>query len=120
MKQVKTQEAPCVGYDLRPVVVAADLEELRGPLSGQWRLPLHLDSSAQALYDFAEHSDRRQAYQLVLLEAAEPADLSRWIDAGELLRLWPELYLPRAVRRAWQARHPELEQAGAGPLVPQL
>ena len=117
---METQEAPYVGYGLRPVVVAADLEELRGPLSGQWRLPLHLDSSARALYDFAEPSDRRQAYQLVLLEAADPADLSCWLDAGELLRLWPELYLPRGVRGAWQARHPELDRVGAGPLVPQL
>ena len=55
----------------------------------------------------------------MLLEAASEADLEQWLDGDELLRLWPELYLPRQVRAAWQSRAAELAGAGAGPRVPQ-
>ncbi len=36
--------SPFSGYALRPVVVAPDLDMLRGPLRGRRQLPLHLDS----------------------------------------------------------------------------
>lgn len=111
---------PGTGYALRRVVVAPDLAALCGPLTGRLRLPLHLDASARAVYDFADPDEREEAYQLVLLEAASPADHERWLDGEELVRLWPELYLPRVVRSAWQAQHPALARAGAGPRVPQL
>ncbi len=104
---------------LRQVVVASDLHALRGPLQGQRRLPLHLDSSARPFYDFASPRDRAHAYQLVLLEAIGVADLEHWLQHEELLRLWPELYLPRHVRAAWQSQHPGLAEIGAGPHVPQ-
>jgi hypothetical protein len=111
---------PGTGYALRHVVVAPDLTALRGPLAGRWQLPLHLDASARAIFDFAAAADREQAYHLVLLEAGTVADLEQWLHGGELLRLWPELYLPRVVRTAWQDRHPALAGVGAGPHVPQL
>jgi hypothetical protein len=109
---------PFSGYALRRVVVAPDLHALRGPLQGRRQLPLHLDSSARLFYDFASPRDRATAYQLVLLEAIEAADLQRWLQHDELLRLWPELYLPRHVRAAWQDQHPMLAGIGAGPRVP--
>lgn len=62
--------------------------------------------------------DRKEAYQLVLLEAADVAD--QWLQRTQLLELWVERYLPRAVRAAWQSAHPALAQIGAGPYVPQL
>ena len=111
---------PFSGYALRRVVVAPDLHALRAPLRGQRQLPLHLDSSARRFYDFGSARDRAQAYQLVLLEALEVADLEQWLQHAELLRLWPELYLPRKVRAAWQREHPILASIGAGPHVPQL
>ncbi len=34
---------------------------LRGPLNGRWQLPLHLDASARAVYDFADaDADERE------------------------------------------------------------
>lgn len=108
------------GYALRHVMVAPDLTALRGPLAGRWQLPLHLDASARTVFDFGVGADREQAYQLVLLEAGTVPDLEQWLDGSELLRLWPELYLPRVVRAAWQDRHPALARVGAGPHVPQL
>ena len=122
MNEVRTIGAgpiPGTGYALRPVVVASDLTALHGPLQGHWQLPLHLDASARPVLDFADAGDREEAYQLVLLEAASEGDLEQWLDRDELIRLWPELYLPRTVRAAWQSRHDVLARAGAGPRVPQ-
>ena len=118
--QSETSPEPFVGYALRPVIVADDLRTLRGPLTGRWQLRLHVDSSARTVFDFAVERDRQEAYQLVLLEAMWPSDVQQWLDGAELTRLWPELYLPRVVRAAWQAEHPTLALAGAGPHVPQL
>jgi hypothetical protein len=70
------------------------------------------------LYDFGSARDLARAYQLVLLEAVDATDLEQWLDRAELLRLWPELYLPRRVRAAWQDAHPTLARIGAGPHVP--
>lgn len=111
---------PGTGFALRRVVVAPGLDSLRGPLTGRRQLPLHLDASARAAFDFSVAADREQAYQLVLLEAGTVSDLEHWLDGDELLRLWPDLYLPRVVRAAWQDRHPALACVGAGPHVPQL
>lgn len=60
------------------------------------------------------------AYRVVLLKAGSPLDHEQWLDRDELLRLWPDLYLPRVVRAAWQVEHPVLARIGAGPQVPQL
>jgi hypothetical protein len=111
---------PFSGYALRRVTVAADLDALRGPRQGRFRLPLHLDASARALYDFTSRSDRELAYRLVLLEAGSSTDHEQWLDQDDLLGLWSGLYLPRSVRTAWQSEHPVLAQIGAGPLVPQV
>lgn len=109
-----------MGYALRRVAVAPDLDSLRGPLHGRWQLPLHIDASSRSVYDFGSRGGRELAYQLVLLEAGSRLDHEQWLDRDELLRLWPELYLPRVVRAAWQAEHAVLAQIGAGPRVPQL
>jgi hypothetical protein len=108
------------GFALRQVILAPALAALRGPLTGRRQLPLHLDASARAVFDFSVAADREQAYQLVLLEAGTVSDLEQWLDGDELLRLWPDLYLPRGLRAAWRDRHPELAPVGAGPHVPQL
>lgn len=101
------------GRALRTVAVADDLDELRGPLTGRYRLPLHLDASARHLYDFADHQWRELAYRTVLMEAGSAADLADWLDRQTLLALWPQLYLPAFVRQAWERRHPQLADAGA-------
>lgn len=120
MTEPSISTPPFNGYALRGVVVAPDLDALHGPLDGRHQLPLHLDSSARAVYDFASASDRTHAYQLVLLEAGSIADLKQWLQYQELLHLWPVLYLPRVVRAAWQQQHATLNRIGTGPHVPQL
>ena len=71
------------------------------------------------MYDFGSPAERELAYQFVLLEAGSRLDHEQWLDRDELLRLWPELYLPRVVRAAWPAEHAVLARIGAGPRVPQ-
>lgn len=106
------------GRASRPVVVVQDLHELHGPLDGKHRLPLRLDASARPLYDFADPQRRDLAYRTVLMEACSVSDLTDWLDRKALLTMWPELYLPKNVRAAWENRHPELVRLGAGPHVP--
>ncbi len=64
-------------------------------------------------------ADRKVAYQLVLLEAADVTDHEQWRQSTQLLELWSELYLPRTVRAAWQSAHADLARIGAGPHVQQ-
>ena len=56
---------PGGGYALRAVVVADSLDDLRGPLHGEVRLPLHLDASARQMYDLDQDYFRRLAYRMV-------------------------------------------------------
>lgn len=106
------------GYALRSVAVAEDLDELDGPLDGIHQLPLHLDSSAREDFDFGDPHRRELAYRIVLLEAGSVTDLQRWLSRDQLVAMWPDLYLPRVVRAAWQRRHPVLAEAGASPGIP--
>ena len=47
-------------------------------------------------------------------EAATADDLSAYLDEATLLQLWPSMWLPAAVRQAWEERFPELaERRGA-------
>lgn len=50
---------------------------------------------------------------------SDPSFLARR-RAGPERRVWPESYLPRTVRAAWQDAHTVLPSIGAGPHIPQL
>ena len=103
------------GYALRGVVVADDLDSLRGPIQGRFRLPIHLEASARGVYDFGDESDRRLAYEIVLEEACSPQDLATWLEREALIAAWSALYLPRVVRDAWESRHPVLREGVSWP-----
>jgi hypothetical protein len=95
-------------------VVAADLGDLRGPDSGTVVLPLRLFWSLPGYrFDLADRDMRLWLYQTVLREAVAPGDLVSYLDRGLLTELWPELYLPRGVRRAWEDRFPQLRASAA-------
>jgi hypothetical protein len=104
-------------YQARPgrrAVVAADLADLRGPASGLVELPLRLFWSLPGhRFDLGDKDMRLWLYQTVLREAIRPADLSGYLDRDLLIELWPDLYLPRGVRLAWEDRHPVLRAAAA-------
>jgi len=98
----------------RRALVAAELDSLRGPASGQVQLPLRLFwSLPDHQFDLDDPDPRRWYYETVLREASRPDDLTAYLDGVTLVRLWPELYLPKGVRRAWEERHPSLRAAVA-------
>jgi hypothetical protein len=104
-------------YQARPgrrVIVVTDLASLRGPVSGTVELPLRLYwSSPDHTFDLDKPFMRRWFYQTVLREAARPEDLTSYLDRDTLIVLWPELFLPKGVRRAWEEHHPVLRNAAA-------
>ena len=92
----------------KPVVVPVRLDLLGGPTTGVVHLPRHLKWSGNADYDLSEPGRIVDLYRAVINEAATPTDLHTYLDQGTLVRLWPMMWLPVAVREAWQARFPDL------------
>ena len=90
--------------DQRHYVVAANLDDLRGPISGTVTLDHRLDWSGDSTYDLDDPGDLQVMYQTVLNQAATVDDLCRWLDGATLRRVWPELWLPARIRALWQAR----------------
>lgn len=96
----------------RPVLVIDSLASLRGPVRGAVELPLQLFwSASDRSFDLGKPYMARSMYETVLGEAASARDLADWLDRDTLIRLWPDLFLPRPVRRAWEERHPVLGTA---------
>jgi len=106
-------------YESRPgrhAVVAASLADLRGPAEGIVELPIWLYwSSPDHTFDLGDPDMRRWLYQIVLREASRLEDLTAYLDGDTLVALWPDLYLPKGVRQAWEDRHPVLRAAAAAP-----
>ena len=106
-------------YESRPgrrAVVAASLADLRGPAEGTVELPIWLFwSSPDHTFDLGDQDMRRWLYQTVLREANRPEDLTAYLDGDTLIALWPNLDLPKGVRRAWEEQHPALRAAAATP-----
>jgi hypothetical protein len=106
-------------YQARPgrrVLVIRDLADLRGPASGRVTLPLRLFwSPAGRMFDLDDPFMLRSVYQIVLGEAIRAGELTAYLNHDRLLAVWPDLYLPRGVRRAWEELHPALRRAAAAP-----
>jgi hypothetical protein len=98
----------------RAVLVAADLADLQGPGGGTVELPLRLFWSApDRRFDLSDPDELRSMYEKVLREAIRAEDLTGFLNGSTLLAVWPDLFLPRDVRRAWEDRHPVLRRAAA-------
>lgn len=94
----------------RAVVVADCLDGLNGPEHGPVELPIWLFWFPDRRFDLDEPGMLPWMYQIVLREARRPEDLG-YLNGGRLISLWPDLYLPRDVREAWEERHPVLRAA---------
>ena len=108
-----TTQAP---YEARPgrgVLVAGDLADLRGPVAGTVELPLWLFWYPDRAFDLDDLATLRWMYQIVLREASRPEDLTSFLNGDTLVALWPDLFLPRAIRQAWEERHSVLLSASA-------
>lgn len=105
--------APELARPGRHALVALDLGELQGPVDGTVTLPLQLWwSGASSDFDLDEPGILEMVYRTVLREAACPDDLSQFLNGDKLVEVWPSLWLPRGVRRAWEDSHPALAQSG--------
>ena len=109
-----TRDAPVVllARPHRPVLVAGTLTELTGPTEGLVELPLRLWWGPRGTFDLAEPTMLAWMYENVLREAIRIGELRSYVHGPTLVRVWPQLNLPRAVRAAWEARHPRLRRAG--------
>jgi len=108
-------DATRVRYESRPgryAAVAASLADLKGPTEGTVELPLWLFwSSPDRTFDLSKPYMLRSMYETVLGEASHLEDLTTYLDGDTLIALWPDLYLPKGVRQAWEDRHPVLRAA---------
>jgi hypothetical protein len=96
------------------VLVAADLADLRGPAEGIAELPLRLFWSApDRRFDLGDLDMLRSMYEKVLRGAIRMDELTTYLNGGRLVAVWPDLFLPRDVRRAWEDQHPVLRRAAA-------
>ena len=86
----------------RPVALPDDMDSVdRVPETGLVDLPLHVFWSGPGRrWDLDDKRQKAQVYELVLTEGTEE-DVRRFIDVDELVRLWPDLWLPSYVRKAW-------------------
>ena len=107
---------PRAPYQARPgrtALVVTDLADLLGPTTGTVELPLRLFWYPDRTFDLDEPGMLRWMYQTVLREATRPEDLTTFLNGDALVALWPDLFLPKGVRRAWEDRHPALRAAAA-------
>ncbi|MFB9238266.1 hypothetical protein ACFFWC_22365 [Plantactinospora siamensis] len=94
----------------RVALVARTLAELRGPVSGSIELPHRMvwQSAELRRFDLDDPYQRCRVYEIVLREAVRSTELRSLLNGDLLRRVWPELYLPRGVRTAWEDHHGEL------------
>jgi hypothetical protein len=92
----------------RPVTLPDSLDDLTGPTRGTVELPIHLDWSGKPSYNLDSPRRAETLYATVLTEAADPADLGRYLNRDWLMELWPTMWLPPKVRRLWEERFPGL------------
>jgi len=97
--------------DARPYTVPDTLGELAGPASGVVELPTHLAWSGLRVYDLGDERQLGLLYETVIRESMDIAEVDRYLNAAVLRRVWPRLWLPVRVRRAWEQRFPSLTQA---------
>jgi hypothetical protein len=104
-------------YQARPgrrVLVALNLADLQGPATGTVELPLRLFWSGDGrTFDLGNPGTLQWVYETVLQEASRPEDLTAFLDGKTLIALWPKLFVPKGVRRAWEDEHPVLRTAAA-------
>lgn len=109
--EAATEEKLAAKLDKVRLRLAADAPNMRRPgadLIAHYLDPDRLPVSARWSRKHA-HTQR---------EASRPEDLTGFLDHGVLVALWPELYLPRGVRLAWEEFHPQLGRAGCAPTRP--
>lgn len=96
---------------LRPVLVPASLNDLRGPSMGVVELPVRLYWSAGSRkFDLSDPDQVAAFYDATLDAAATISDITTFLNADLLLAAWPVLSMGHAKREAWENRFPVLRR----------
>ena len=90
-----------------PFQTPESLDVLHGPTSGQVRVPAHICTAPDPVYNIDRLARRRSFYSAVVRDGL-PEDQAAFLDRETLLELWPDLNLPRRCRETWTAKFPEL------------
>jgi DNA invertase Pin-like site-specific DNA recombinase len=106
--QAAAHVAPYQARPGRRVLVIDDLADLRGPTEGSVELPLRMFWYSNRVFNLEEPGTLRWLYQIVLREASQPDDLTRYLNGDILATLWPDMRLPKGIRRAWEEHHASL------------
>lgn len=106
--QAAAHVAPYQARPGRRVLVIDDLADLRGPTAGIVELPLRMFWYPNRAFNLEEPGMLRWLYQIVLREASQPDDLTRYLNGDTLVTLWPDMRLPKGIRRAWEEHHASL------------
>jgi hypothetical protein len=101
-------QAPLLRGELPPEIPDDIDDPAVAKASGVVTLPRHINwSRPDPTYDLSDRGERIRVYEQVLREGTA-ADVRYFIDVDELIDLWDEMVLPRAVSEAWirwLARH---------------
>src|SRR5260370_681938 len=90
--QVAVRVAPYLARPGRRALVALDLADLRGPVTGRVELPLRLFwSGTDRTFDVGDTGTRQWVYETVLQQASRPEDLTASLNGPALVPLWPKL-----------------------------
>ena len=97
--------------DLVPYETPASLDDLRGPTSGAVRVSAHINTAPEPVYDLDSPSGLLIAYSAIVRDGY-PQEHVALLDRATLLRLWPDLRLPKRCSDTWTAQFPELLALG--------
>lgn len=84
-------------------MVAATLEELRGPVSGVVELPHRLMWQADRHIDLDDAFERRWLYEMVLREAIRFDELRTWLDGATCAASGQSSSCPEVYGRRWRS-----------------
>jgi hypothetical protein len=65
------------------------------------------------VFDLGDRGQAAELYEAVLDAARAYHDITDYLAADLLVRLWPELGMRRATRQAWEEAHPVLAATAA-------
>lgn len=83
------------------------LDELHGPTSGVIRVPPHIKTAPEPTYNLGTPNGLWTAYSAIVRDGY-PDEQAALLDRATLVRLWPDLNLPKRCRETWTAKFAEL------------
>jgi len=90
-----------------PYAVPESLSDLTGPGDGVLVLPRSVAAPRFAVIDLGERWQVQMGYGAVMSNG-DLGEVCGLVNSGLLIRMWPDLVLPRRCAQMWLARFPEL------------